>query len=259
MADKHLFDDPDEAAYLAGYDASAFARPSVTVDVVVATISAGAVQALLLRRPSLPHRGRWALPGTFVAMDESLDRCAERVLRDKAGLSGVYAEQLYTFGAPGRDPRTRVVSVAYLALVDAARLSGLAAAAERAAVVRLDVAWAGLEGGPVEATAGDRRLRLAFDHARILGMAVQRLRGKLDYAPIGFELLPDTFTLRRLQEIHEGILGRALNKDSFRRRMLATGWLVATGEHEAAVAYRPAELYRFVHRTDTRREERTDG
>jgi 8-oxo-dGTP diphosphatase len=170
------------------------------------------------------------------------------VLADKAGVADVFVEQLYTFGAPGRDPRTRVISVAYYALVDAARLAS--GRGEGAVSGRIEVPWEGETGGPVEAVDADgRELPLAFDHADILGMAVKRIRGKLDYTPIGFQLLPDTFTLRRLQDVHATVLGRALNKDSFRRRMLATGLLEATGERETEVGHRPAELYRFVRRS----------
>lgn len=225
----------------------------MSVDVVVLTVADGKIQALLIRRTELPQRGRWALPGGLVLKGESLDQCAARVLREEAGLAGVYAEQLYTFGVPKRDPRGRVISVSYLALVDAVRLADHADG--EAVVATLGVPWGGQTGGPVTLQAAGRTLTLAFDHAEILGLAVKRLRGKLDYAPIGFELLPRSFTLRQLQEIHEAILGRSVNKDSFRRRLLATGWLRATAERESAVAYRPAELYRFVHRNEIRREE----
>jgi 8-oxo-dGTP diphosphatase len=184
-------------------------------------------------------------------MDESLDRAATRVLREKAGLRGVFVEQLYTFGAPSRDPRTRVISVAYYALVDAARFRVRADAAGAVCTASVVVPWEGETGGPVSVVdaADDAKLRLAFDHADVLGMAVKRLRGKLDYTPIGFQLLPADFTLRRLQQVHETILDRPLNKDSFRRRMLATGLLEATGGHESEVGHRPAELYRFVRRS----------
>jgi 8-oxo-dGTP diphosphatase len=163
----------------------------------------------------------------------------------------VFLEQLYTFGAPRRDPRTRVISVAYYALVDRARFDALRAAGD-VRVARLSVPWEGETGGPVAAMDADgSALALAFDHAEILGMAVKRLRGKLDYTPIGFQLLPERFTLLELQRVHETVLGRPLNKDSFRRRMLASGLLEATGEAQKDVDHRPAELYRFVKRSAT--------
>ena len=238
----------EEQDFLAVYDPSAFDRPSVAVDVAILTVAGGGLDVALVERTEHPHKGRWALPGGFVRMDESLDRAAERVLTQKAGLANVFLEQLYTFGAPDRDPRTRVIAVAYYALVDPARLY----ADETHGFVfgRICVPWEGETGGPVEVRDPENRtLPLAFDHADILGMAVKRIRGKLDYTPIGFQLLPETFTLRRLQDVHETILGRAQNKDSFRRRMLASGLLEATGERETEVGHRPAEMYRFTTRS----------
>jgi 8-oxo-dGTP diphosphatase len=236
-----------EAAFLAAYDASAFPHPSVAVDVALLTVLGGSLRALLVRRPKHPARGRWALPGGFVGSRESLEAAAARVLRTKAGLSDVFLEQLYTFGAVDRDPRTRVVSVTYYALVDPGRLAGAGREGGDLRVAPIDVPWEGLTGGPVGARdEGGTPLALAFDHAEILGTAVLRLRGKLDYAPVGFELLPERFTLRQLQAVHETVLGRPLNKDSFRRRMLASGLLAPTGKREGAVLHRPAELYRFA-------------
>jgi 8-oxo-dGTP diphosphatase len=243
-----------ELDFLASYDATRFPRPSVAVDVVLLTVRDGAIWALLGRRDDQPHRGRWALPGGFLRIDESLDAAASRVLRTKAGLRGVFTEQLYTFGSPKRDPRTRVISVAYYALVEPATLERIATAPHdtRLLLARLDVAWRGETGGPVAALdISGEPLPLAFDHAEILGMAVKRIRGKLDYAPIGFELLPPAFSLRDLRLVHEAILGRALNKDSFRRRILDRGLVVPTGERAAGVGHRPPELYRFSDRSAT--------
>lgn len=237
-----------EQEFLATYDPAAFDRPSVAVDVAILSVVEKGLQVALVERTEHPHKGRWALPGGFVQLDESLDHAARRVLHDKAGLSNVYLEQLYTFGDPRRDPRTRVISVAHYALVDPARL--IPDDTNKLALGQLVVPWEGETGGPVEVRdPGLRSLTLAFDHADILGMAIKRIRGKLDYTPIGFQLLGETFTLRRLQDVHEAILGRRLNKDSFRRRMLASRLLEATGEREDAVGHRPAELYRFTKRS----------
>jgi 8-oxo-dGTP diphosphatase len=244
----------EEQAFLASYDASRFPRPSVAVDVVLLTVRDGAIWALLGRRDDHPHQGRWALPGSFLGIDESLDTAATRVLRTKAGLRGVFTEQLYTFGSPKRDPRTRVISVAYYALVDSATLEKAAATRDNSGLTlaRLDIPWPGETGGPVSALDDSGTpLPLAFDHAEILGMAVKRIRGKLDYAPIGFELLPRDFSLRDLRLVHEVILGRALNKDSFRRRILDRALVVPTGERAAGVGHRPPELYRFADRSAT--------
>jgi 8-oxo-dGTP diphosphatase len=230
----------DEQAFLAAYDAAQFPHPSVAVDVALVTAHEGRLQAVLKQRTEHPAKSRWCLPGGFVQMEESLDAAAARVLKTKLGLSGIFLEQLYTFGLPDRDPRTRVISIAYYALVDAARLQSF-----NLPLAELRVPWQGEQGGPVEAWTGGKRLPLGFDHADMLGLVVQRLRGKLDYAPIGFELLPREFTLRQLQSIHETIRSQALNKDSFRRRLLASGLIAPTGKLEAAASHRPAELYRF--------------
>jgi len=242
----------DESRFLESYRAEDFDRPSMAVDVVLLTVRAAAVQALLLKRRDLPHRGRWALPGGFVDVRRPLEDKAVAVLREKAGLTGLFLEQLFTFGRPDRDPRTRVISVAYFALVDATRLEAALGETDERVIARLEVDWEAQTGGPVTALASDGRpLRLAFDHAEILGMAVKRLRGKLPYTPIGYQLLPEIFSLRDLQEVHETVLGHPINKDSFRRRMLASGDLEATGRHEDAVDHRPAEFYRFARRSAT--------
>lgn len=220
---------------------------AVAVDVALVAAKDGALYTALVRRTFPPHEGGWALPGGFVKSDESLERAAARVLRDKAGLSGVYLEQLYTFGAPKRDPRMRVVAVAYYALVDRARFE---AVPENILLARLQVPWRGETGGAVVVEDDEGgEVPLGFDHADILGMVVKRIRGKLNYSPIGFQLLPQAFTLRQLQQVHETVLGTELNKDSFRRRMLASGLLEATGERQHDVGHRPAELYRFTRRS----------
>src|SRR5215831_1692190 len=204
--------DDDEARFLESYDPSAFERPSVAVDVVLLSAFEGALYTLLVQRHEHPHRDRWALPGTFVRLPESLDDAAARALRDKAGLGNVFLEQLFTFGAPRRDPRMRVIAVAYYALVDRKRFAAAAEHKPDVAACRLEVPWPDEVGGPVGARgAAGAPLPLAFDHAEILGLAVKRLRGKLDYAPIGFQLLGDLFTLFDLQQVHETILDRKLN------------------------------------------------
>lgn len=251
----------DELAFLAAYDASRYPRPSVAVDVVLLTVHDRALWTLIGRRTEHPARDRWALLGGFVGIDESLDDVAARVLRDKAGLRDVFTEQLYTFGAPERDPRTRVISVAYYALVDPATLDLAVATFEddRLRVARLEVPWPGEEGGPVAVLdESGSTLALAFDHPQILGAAVKRVRGKLGYAPIGFELLPRSFSLRDLRLVHEAILARPLNKDSFRRRILDRGLVVATGERAAGVDHRPPELFQFADHQTSRPAEHGD-
>ncbi|GIW26703.1 MAG: NUDIX hydrolase [Meiothermus sp.] len=242
----------EELQYLNNYDSNAFDRPSVTVDVVILTLREGHLEALLVKRKEHPFLNYWSLPGGFVQIQESLDEAAARVLRQKAGLEGmvgmeresphkhpVYLEQLYTFGDPKRDPRMRVISVAYYALVEA---SHIRESSEEIALFKLRTPE---EASSVEIfDSKNKKYSLAFDHAEILGVALRRIRGKLSYTPIGFELLPERFTLRQLQAVHETILQKKLNKDSFRRKMLASGMLEATGALERGLG-RPAELYRF--------------
>jgi len=206
-----------------------YPRPAVTVDCVVFGLDGGDLKVLLIERGVEPYAGSWALPGGFVAMDESLDDAARRELAEETGLTDVFLEQLYTFGAPGRDPRGRVVSVAYYGLVNLADHQLRAATDARAA------AWRPAAAAPA----------LAFDHAEILATARQRVRGKLRYQPIGFELLGRKFTLRQLQRLYETILDRKLDKRNFRRKIRRMGVLMELNETERGVAHRAARLYRF--------------
>jgi 8-oxo-dGTP diphosphatase len=217
------------------------------VDVVALTVEDGSLRVALYERTEAPGLGLVALPGGFVQIDESLDDAAARLLEQKAGLKGCFLEQLYTFGDPRRDPRGRVITVTHYALIDRKRFL---VRGEGAKTARVEVPWSGETGGPVDAIDDEgRKLELAFDHADVLGLAVKRLRGKLDYSPVGFQLLPAEFTLRQLQDIHEAVRGERVNKDSFRRRMLTSGVLEATGARERDVVHRPAELYRFTRRS----------
>jgi 8-oxo-dGTP diphosphatase len=208
-------------------------RLSVTVDLVLMTMIEGGLAVLLQRRSIPPDIGRWALPGGFVGIAEGLDAAAARILAAKAHMEGAYVEQLYTFGAPGRDPRGRVLTIAYFALLPPDRFVTAIADAS-------DLMLAGLDA------SGETGLPLAFDHRDIIAHAVRRLRGKLDYSAIAFALLPPLFTLRALQQVHEAILGTPLNKPAFRRRMLDRGWLEPTGTRETGTGFRPAELYRHI-------------
>ncbi|EQB33248.1 NUDIX hydrolase [Sphingobium ummariense] len=236
----------DEAAFLESYDPTAYERPSVAVDLILMSVVDGAPSVLLTRRDQHPFAGEWALPGGFVGIGESLDEAALRILAAKARMSDAYVEQLYTFGAVDRDPRTRIISVAYFALLPADRFAAALKSAPELALAELTVLWPGETGGPIEARIGDGDpLQLAFDHGAMLSLAVRRLRGKLDYSGIAFALLPQRFTLRALQDIYEAILDTKLNKPAFRRRMLDRGWLEATGERETGASFRPAELYRY--------------
>jgi 8-oxo-dGTP diphosphatase len=221
-----------ELEFLKTYDADAFPHPSVSVDVTLLTARGDSLEVFLIRRDEHPFKGDWSLPGGFVRLEESLEDAAARLLEGKTGLRDVFLEQLFTFGDVNRDPRTRVISVAYYALVPLEKLTSLEVGNARALV-------------PVKDAL---KLELAFDHTRILELTLERLCGKLEYAPIGYELLPERFTLRELQTLHETILGKKLNKDAFRRKVLARGELEATGQLETGQGFRPAEFYRFKGR-----------
>lgn len=236
----------DESTFLQAYDPTAYEPLSVAVDLILMSVVDGAPAALLVRRAEHPHLGRWSLPGGFVKPDESLDDAAHRVLATRAHMAGAYVEQLYSFGAVDRDPRMRIVSIAYFALLPADRFAAALKASPDLMLARIAVPWPGESGGPVTAQSPDGDpLPLAFDHADILGLAMLRLRGKLDYSAVAFALLPELFTLRALQDVHEAILGMPLNKPGFRRRMLDRGWLEATGARETGASFRPAELFRY--------------
>lgn len=236
----------DEAAFLESYDPAVFERPSVAVDLILMSVVDGVPVVLLARRDQHPFHGAWALPGGFVGIGESLDAAARRILAEKAHMADAWVEQLYTFGAVDRDPRMRIVSVAYFALIPASAFAAALKAAPELALAELTVPWRGEAGGPVEVRPAEGApLALAFDHGEMLGVAMRRLRGKLDYSGIAFALLPERFTLRALQDVYEAILDTRLNKPAFRRRMLDRGWLERTGERETGASFRPAELYRY--------------
>ncbi len=230
----------EEEKFLQDYDRAQYPALSVAVDAVLLEARADGLYVLMVQRAEHPFKTRWALPGTFVAPDETAADAATRALQSKAGVAGLWLEQLRTFDAVDRDPRTRVVSVAHLALVP----PGVTDVSHPAAAwARVDVSWEGEAGGPADLVVGDRALPLAFDHAEIVGEAVRRLRGKLNYTNVAFALLPERFTLRELHRVHEVILGHELNKDAFRRKMLASDLVEATGELQEGVGHRPAEFY----------------
>jgi 8-oxo-dGTP diphosphatase len=206
-----------------------YPRPSLAVDCAVLGFDEGDLKVLLIQRGIEPFKGKWALPGGFVRMDESLDEAARRELAEETGLTNVFLEQLYTFGEIKRDPRGRTISVAYFALVKLGEQQ-VAASTDAARA-----AWYPAAKTPA----------LAFDHAKILETALTRLSNKVRYVPIGFELLPQLFTLTQLQHLYEAILGRALDKRNFRKKALALGVLAETKELERNVAHRAARLYRF--------------
>lgn len=223
---------------------TSYPQPALAVDLAILTVEHGAMKVLLVRRPDAAEvGGDWALPGGFVHIDRTPEETVARVLREKTGVKKAHFEQLATFGALDRDPRGRVVSITYLALVPASALPPIGPAHERllARIEEPDKV-----AGAISAVGPDGALSLAFDHATIIGEVVKRLRGKLDYTAIGYALLPARFTLREVQEVHEAILGRRLAKPAFRRKILDRGLIRPTGTYETGSAYRPAELYELI-------------
>ena len=206
-----------------------YPRPALTVDAVVFGLDDEDLKILLIRRALEPFQGRWALPGGFVRVEESLEEAVRRELQEETGIAQLFLEQLYTFGAVDRDPRERVVTVAYYALVK------LSDHRIKAATDARDAAW----------FAVSEARGLAFDHDRIVAAALERLKGKVRYQPIGFELLPPRFTLSQLQRLYETILETPLDKRNFRKKILGMDFLVALDEVQKDVAHRAARLYCF--------------
>lgn len=208
-----------------------YPHPAVTVDVVIFTIRDRQLKLLLVKRAGKPYRGKWALPGGFVRLEESLDAGAIRELEEETGVSDVFLEQLYTFGEPDRDPRERVITVAYYALIPSDKLQ------IRAATDAEAVGWFGMNELPP----------LAFDHDAIVAMAHQRLVAKLDYSTIAFQFMPELFTLSELQEVYEIILRQEMDKRNFRKWVLALEQIEGTEEERRGGIHRPARLYRVKH------------
>jgi len=206
-----------------------YPRPAVTVDCVIFGLDESSqLKVLLIQRANDPYKDCWALPGGFVDMDEDLETAALRELQEETGVVNVFVEQLYSFGALGRDPRGRTISVAYFALVNLYKHPVQAASDAK------KVAWFDINQLP----------KLAFDHDKIMKVATERLRAKIRYQPIGFELLPAVFTINQLQQLYETILGVSLNRRNFRTRIKKMDILQLVGKQQN-VAHRPANLYTF--------------
>ena len=213
MARQHVYDYP---------------HPAVTVDVAIFTILEDSLRILLIQRKNPPFQSAWALPGGFVDIDESLKHAAWRELKEETGIHAAYLEQFYTFGHPRRDPRERVITVAYLALLPPDKVTTEAGSdAERAE-------WFDVKALP----------ELAFDHPKIVARALHRLGEKIGDSAIAFQLLPETFTLPELRRAIELVGGEPLDRRNFRKRMLKQGLIAPTGEVARRGAHRPAKLYR---------------
>lgn len=224
------------------YDPGRFPPFAVTVDLVVLTISDGVLQVLLVRRGQAPYQGRWALPGGFTHVDEDIADAAYRELGEEAGIgpNDVHLEQLRSYGTPRRDPRMRVVSVAWLAL--GGRLPAPAAGSDAAAAQ-----WVPVD----DALAATGGRRLAFDHATILADGVERARAKLEYTSLATRFCHEQFTVAQLREVYEIVWGAGLDPANFHRKVTgAEGFVVPTGERTTGGRGRPAALFRAGRATE---------
>lgn len=209
-----------------------YPRPSVTTDCIIFGFDEGELKLLLIERGIEPFKGKWAFPGGFVQMDESTEDGARRELFEETGLKDVFVEQLYTFSEVDRDPRGRVITVSYFALI---KLSDYKVKAGDDAK---NAEWFPISKVP----------SLAFDHDRILRIAINRLRGKIRYQPIGFELLPKKFTMPELQTLYETVLEVKLDRRNFRKKMMDTGLLIDEQETVSGVPHKGAKFYSFDHK-----------
>ncbi len=244
----------EEKAFLDKYDASKYERPSVSTDIVILTLDASdELNILLIKRGAYPYKDRWAIPGGFLAAGkESVDEAAARELKSETNIDNVYLKQLYTFGNPGRDPRTTVISVAYTALVPKHMLdikAGDDAEDAKLFTIRYDVNGIIFENENTVITEDD----LAFDHAEIIKMAITRLRNRIDYEDDAFNLLRDKneFTISELKRIYETIKNRSLDLPNFRKTFLrdyvSTGKVIDLNKTESSKG-KPARLYKYIER-----------
>ena len=203
----------------------------ITVDVVIFTIHEGSLKVLLVKRASEPFKGKWAIPGGFIRLSENLDNAALRILKEKTNVQNIYLEQLYTFGDPLRHPNSRVITCAYFALI---RSDDIELSFEKNAEIT-SVEWQKVYDLPP----------LAFDHKEIIEYSVKRMRERLEFCPIAFQLLPEKFTLTELQKSYELILKKKLDKRNFRKKMMSLSILKELDEYTKSVSKRPARLYSF--------------
>ncbi|HLP12284.1 MAG TPA: NUDIX domain-containing protein [Flavobacteriales bacterium] len=210
-----------------------YARPALATDCVIFGFDEGELKLLLIEREKEPFKNMWTLPGGFVDVKETTNECALRILQEKTGLKNVFIEQLYTFSELNRDPRERVVAVSYYALVNKRQYEIVAGRDT------VSVQWFPINDLP----------KLGFDHGKIVKLALERLKGKVRYQPIGFELLNKKFTLTQLQHLYEAILETSIDKRNFRKKILGMGLLEQLDEKEQNVAHKAAYYYSFDHKT----------
>lgn len=264
-----------EKQYLEHYNPGNYPRPSVAVDMVIFTIAESKeenyrrlpvqeLQVLLIRRGNHPFLGSWALPGGFVKPGETVGKAAQRKLKEETGIGNIYLEQLYTFSDPNRDPRTWVMSCAHMALANISRLKPVSEAAAWFSLSRekesgrnnqsgISLSGQGHSLSAVLTHTGDspgiiKNDGLAFDHAAIIDYALTRLRNKLEYTDIAFNLLPPLFSLTQLQQVYEVILGRPLLKAAFRRKIAPL--VEESDEYIQNAGHRPSRLFRKAGGTE---------
>ena len=220
-----------EQEFLKEYNSSAYEKPSVAVDLLMFTIKDDRLKIALVERSEFPFKGMLSLPGVFVGINENLDDAARRGAEEKTGLRDIYFEQLYTWGDVNRDPRMRIISVSYLSLTSADKLN------VRAGERTISAALYDVE----ELLNSDKQL--AFDHRRIIEYGRERIRNKVQYTNIAFELLPEEFTLPQLQRVYEILLGKPLYKANFRKWIAPR--IEETERMETGGAHRPSRIYRL--------------
>jgi 8-oxo-dGTP diphosphatase len=209
-----------------------FKKPSVTVDTIIFTIKNGVLKLLLVKRNIEPFKNKWAIPGGFVNIDQSLEDAAKVKLEEKTGVKDVYLEQLYTFGNPKRDPRGRVITVAYFALINSDNITLKGNSNKTSSKEEYEAEWFDMTNLP----------QLAFDHKEILGYALKRLKWKFEYTTVAFSLLPKKFTMTQVQELYECVFSEQFDKRNFRKKILSLG-ILEEKEVMQNVAFRPPQLY----------------
>jgi 8-oxo-dGTP diphosphatase len=212
---------------VSNYSDAAYKSPSVTVDLVVMSIIDDELGVMLIKRKFAPYKDSWALPGGFVDINEDVDVAAYRELKEETGVDTAYLEQLYTFGKVGRDPRKRVITVAHFALIDYTKVQAIAGSDAK------EVKWFKVSKLPT----------MAFDHKEIINKAVDRVRNKISYTNVGFELVPDTFTIPEIRKVFESVMGRELNPTNFRTKLLKLEILKETKEKRIQGKGQPAPVY----------------
>ncbi len=206
--------------------------PAIAVDTLIFTIRDNKLMVLLIEIGSGEYEDKWALPGGIVQIDETLDQAAKNVLKKKAGIKGIYMEQLYSFSGIKRDVRGRMISVAYFALVNSDKLN------LKTMDYYSDIDWVDVAKLP----------QMAFDHKEIITFGVERLSAKIEYSNIVYGLLPKTFTLTEMQQVYEIILGTTIDKRNFRKKILSLDILSETKKVKQGMKHRPAKLYQFKKR-----------